>query len=167
VVVDVSVLGPGDRARFSMTIGAVARDGSVQQGAHLGLILDQSHKSYPPGYYGTLDRMVDGEEWLAVSLSRVVAAGSPLARVVIGPTDRVPLYEEGSTLKEAIDLLAEILSYKGIVVVIYGSGASVRTDAVSEHWTVLPVAGHRIDGSVRVQRSGPAKGPMEFHAFVA
>jgi KaiC/GvpD/RAD55 family RecA-like ATPase len=88
---------------------------------------------------GTLHPTIDGEEWLEGVLRRLTATRSPLARVAIGPTDRLAIYEHGGTILKAIHLLAGILTRLGMIAVVYGAGIEgvIPAGTVDEVWALF------------------------------
>jgi hypothetical protein len=146
VVVDVDPSpNQGAVEEFVAAIGATARDGSSMTGARLSVELSESHgralrRTGDGFHFGSLHQMVDGEEWLESALSHVAAIKTPLARVIIGPTNRLNTYEHSETLQKAISILSTILDRCGLLVVVYGKGSndSIRAAIVGEAWSVAP-----------------------------
>jgi KaiC/GvpD/RAD55 family RecA-like ATPase len=146
-------------ARFTSAIGTTAQDGSTHPGARASLMLWEAHETSfvldPMGFsIRTLHQMLDGEEWLEAALSRLNASKSPLARVRIGPTEQLPVYEHSDTLQKAISLLAAILSRRGLVVIVYGENLEkvMRAAIVNETWLVSPVE-KALTERVKVERT--------------
>jgi KaiC/GvpD/RAD55 family RecA-like ATPase len=137
-------LSPDAVNDFTAAIGALAPDGSPHPGARVALYLHESHElpfeADATGFtVGTLHQMVDGEEWLEAALSRLILTDSPLARVRIGPTYGIDVYEQSDTLQKAISLLASILARRGLIVLVYGRQGEAtvfRAGIVSEEWIV-------------------------------
>jgi KaiC/GvpD/RAD55 family RecA-like ATPase len=135
---------PNELEALATSIGKVAQDGSAHPGARGVFYLLESHdgpldRNASGFHVRTLHQMIDGEEWLEAVLSVLAADNSAVARVRIGPTNRLRVYEHADTLRKAISLFAAILARKGLVVVVYGQSADdgfIRAIIVNEDWTV-------------------------------
>lgn len=147
VAVKASVLQKGDALdNFTATIGSIAQGGSHQPGGWATLFLAESEEvpldsDSTRFVVGTLHPMIDGEEWLEAALSHLAAIKSPIARLRIGPTERLAIYAQRDTLRKAVSLLAAILGSRGFVVVVFGRDLEnvIRAGIVDETWTVSPV----------------------------
>jgi hypothetical protein len=135
----------------------MTQDGSGSGGARATLGLRESYGASldlnPAGFHvGTLDHLIDGEEWLEAAFSRLNKLRIPVARVRIGPTERVNVYEHSDSLQKAISLLTVILAPRGLIVVVYGKGPAIRAEMVDERWT-LSAPQNATAGRVKVQRA--------------
>ncbi len=137
---------PGGLDALANAIGSKARDGSAQP---------EAPATQWRGFrVGSLDPMIDGEEWLEAALSQLAASKLPVARIAIGPIEGIWIYEQSETLCKAISMLASILVRRGVIVVLFGVDVAMvmRTVVVDEQWmlthALLPAA-----RSVKLRRS--------------
>lgn len=140
-----------DADKLSSLIGRLTKAGDSSPGVTCTFYLHETHDS--PLYVdktglgvGTLHQFVRGEEWLEGALHTMSTAvrqkGKCVARVRIGPTERLAAYENRDDLARGISLFARILSARGMIVVLFGvSPASlVRAGIVSDFWLIQRTA---------------------------
>ncbi|MFT3765849.1 MAG: ATPase domain-containing protein [Minicystis sp.] len=148
-------------------MGAFTREGSERAGLAT-FSLSESHETpierVAVGLrLGTLHQMIDGEEWLEAVVSSLAETEVPIARVRIGPTHKLRVYEHAETLRKAVSLLAAVLARRGFIVVVYGADARdvIRAAIVNETW-VASKAGDN-PPRLKINRSGKVRA-LEFTA---
>lgn len=106
-------------------IGTQWNDGSASSADLVNFVLgEQSDDSvfYDANGFvtSTLHQLIDGPEWIEEELTKLTEWHGEVARVRIGPTDRLAYYNHRGSLRIAISLLASILVKRNFIVVVYG-----------------------------------------------
>jgi len=88
----------------------------------------------------TLHQFIDGEDWLEDVLTHLSHWRGEIARVRVGPTERIDIYENAVDLQRAISLLLHILAQCGLVAVLFGKNikppAQIRAGIVDSVWNI-------------------------------
>jgi hypothetical protein len=133
---------------ISEKIGQIRTSGTASRAACVTLGLGYSpfteRTMESAGFYvATLSQFVDGEDWLESAVFMVGdfvrRFGTPIARVRIGPTERVGNYAAVHSLRRAVSIFAELLDPAGCIVVLYGRKPmdTVQGSIVTDIWTVV------------------------------
>lgn len=146
-------------AEIARLIGRTKADGATSSGQLITFeLFERSYSPLSPtktGFaVGTLDQFVDGQDWLEDVLTHLSSCRDEVARVRIGPVNRLDIYENAADLKRGISLFIDILSQRELVAILFGRGKSaspvIRADIVTDHWHAARKKGTAADESLTI-----------------
>lgn len=137
--------------RTAGQVGSVTDSDRETDGQCISLELYESsykplrRSTSPAGFsVGTLHQLIDGEEWIEAALDWL-SSSENVARVRIGPVERINVYEHKTDIQRAISLLSAILHERGLIVAIFGEhraiDETIRVGLVRWQWRLFEEAG--------------------------
>jgi KaiC/GvpD/RAD55 family RecA-like ATPase len=142
-----------EAGRIASAIGQRSVDGQAALGDFVHLFLAEKSDGRPSAHprgvtVGTLDQFADGADWLEFALHLLARREHDVARVMIGPTQRLGVYEHRDDLRRGMSLLLNLLQQRGFLVVLYGKETMdvIRAGIVHQTWQVTEDSSSPPDG---------------------
>jgi len=131
--------------KISSQVGTVDQEGKKAQGITIVFYLDET--DLIPHTFdkdklrrGTLQRAIDGEDWLEAAFDDISSFSSEISKVVVGPIGNHQVYENFRSIGRAIFYLFDILPQREFLVVAFGEhvhvSQAIRGSIPLDRWYV-------------------------------